>query len=91
MHRIEATGYQLLETVYRPLFKPQAVLRPLKKGLVFSPETSATTFPPTAHNISEERTPLIQAGARLNSLLIDTSVCPQFVFLTNRDYFTEGQ
>jgi len=59
MHRIVATGYRLLETLYRTLFKPQAVLRPMKKGSEFSPETSANTFPPTAHNISEERTPLI--------------------------------
>jgi len=46
MLRILAAGYRLFETVYRPHFKRQAVIRPLKKGSVFSPETSATTFLP---------------------------------------------
>ena len=54
MRRIMATGYPLFQTVYRPLFKRQAVFRLLKKGSVKSPETSATTFPPNPRNISEE-------------------------------------
>jgi hypothetical protein len=59
MRRILATGYRLFEKVYRPLFKRQAVLRPLKKGSEGSPETSAATFPPTPHYISEEPSPVI--------------------------------
>jgi hypothetical protein len=60
MRRILATGYRLFETVYRPLFKRQAVLRPLKKGSVFCPETSATTFLPNPHNSLQERSPHIR-------------------------------
>jgi len=59
MRRILATVYRLYVKVYQQLFKGQAVLRSLKKGSVFSPETSATTFPPTPHNNSEERIPII--------------------------------
>jgi hypothetical protein len=59
MRRIPATGYRIFQTVYRPLFKRQVVLRPLKKGSVFSPETSATTFPPNPHYILEEPSPVI--------------------------------
>jgi len=59
MRRILATGHRLFETVYRLLFKCQAVLRPLKKGSVVSSKTSANTFLRNAHNILEEGSPLI--------------------------------
>jgi len=64
MRRILATGFRVFETVYRPLFKRQAVRRPPKKGSVISSETPATTFPPTPYNIPEERSPLIQGDQK---------------------------
>jgi len=58
MRRILATGYRLFETVYRPLIKRQALIRPLKKRSVVSPETSANTFLPNPHNNLEEWSPI---------------------------------
>ena len=65
-----------------PFFKCQDVLRPLKKGSVDSPETSTTNFPPTPHNIPEERRPRIQGDASLKSPLQEAAVCPHVVFHT---------
>jgi len=74
MRRIMATGYRLFETVYRPLIKRQALIRPLKKGSVVSPETSANTFLPNPHNNLEERSPHIREHKSANSFKRPLSV-----------------
>jgi len=89
MRRILATGYRHFETVYRPLFKCQAVLRPLKKRSVFSSETSANTFLRNPHNTLEERSPHIRRRKPANSRKIHrclSTCCVSYFLKSNRNY-----